>query len=283
MHQGILMDVMKKRRVPRSTVNVLLRDVMAVVLGPRSAALLSYLHGHGQNTIRAMREVIDAINDDAKGIRNGTAQVGIMLCDGCLLLVRVDRLKDRAMPRGISFVRAPSSKSTVVTPRWMTEKEQMALEESLNEIVACLESQWIPEDGMDLDDCLSQQHNIVLGLDGAPCPPTLYGWMLGYPVTYCVESQEHASQVSTCLSSDGLILYTFQARLNVVGMNDIPEDFDTLMSFSIPQSIHGGIEDHIMRWEKDMIRECQISLKVGGWSSPRLTQTTQHMGGCVVL
>lgn len=287
LHQSLLKDVCARSSkgvsrkkclsVSRDTVHLMLRDTLAVVCGPRSAALLSYVHGHGQHTIHALREIIGMMERDVMVERKG--EVSIMVSDGCLVLLKVDRLRDRAIPRGISFLHENQHNERwrdggSMKPSWMTEREQQALDESFHRIVGCLASSLPPNmDGMDMEQCLLEK-GITLGIDGAPCPPTLYGWMLGYPVTYHVVSEDHALQVSRCLSSDTLILYTLQTRPRAMEEID-----DTLMSFSIPQSLHGEMTDDMVEtWTETICRDCDQEL----WSSPLVTKTSKRVGSVVL-
>jgi len=268
---------------------MVVRDVLAVVWGPRSGVLLSYVHGHGENTIRALRKVVEMMKSDLQYLVDSAADwcqsnnnekekmknkghVSVMVFDGCLLLIRVDRLLDRVMPRGISFVE--NDDSGILSPGWMTEGEQDALEASFQRIIGCLLSFCSEEqDGLDMERCFVD-HDIFLGIDGAPCPPTLYGWLLGYPVTYQVTSADHAAQVSRCLSCNTLVLYSLRAMPRVMYGGE-----DTLMSFSIPQCLHGDVAEDIVRtWMEDMRGECHQEL----WSSPELTVASKK-GDCIVL
>ena len=263
--------------VSRDTVHLMLRDTLAVVCGPRSAALLSYVHGHGQHTIHALREIIGMMERDIVIGKKG--EVSIVVSDGCLVLLKVDQLRDRATPRGIAFLHEHqhnerSRDGGSMRPSWMTESEQQALDESFHRIVGCLASSLSTNmDGMDMEQCLLEQ-GITLGINGAPCPPTLYGWMLGYPVTYHVVNEDHALQVSRCLSSDTLVLYTLQTRPHVMEEID-----DTLMSFSIPQSLHGEMtEDMVETWTKAIRCDCHQGL----WSSPLVTKASKRVGSVVL-
>jgi hypothetical protein len=268
----------RKKHVSSGILDMVVRDVLALVRGPRSAVLLNYLHGHGENTITGLREVINMMgkNIPPGNIENiHTGNVSIMVFDGCLLLIRVDRLEDRMMPRGISFTPNTNNRNhkvSILCPAWMTDGEQEALEASFQSIVRCLSSSG-ETDGLDLEHVLSDK-GIALGVNGSPCPPTLYGWLLGYPVTYHVTSADHAAQVSRCLSCNTLVLYSLHTRPRGMDPGDT-----TLISFSIPQSLHGQMAENLVRtWGEDMIGECHQEL----WSSPEL-KVASKQGECIVL
>lgn len=286
LRQSILSDsirlrskgLSRKKHLSSEILDTMVRDILAIVWGPRSAVLLNYVHGHGQSTICALRKVINMMEKNIhpgnkERIKTGT--VSILVFDGCLLLIRVDRLQDRMMPRGISFTPKNDIKkdtAAIPSPAWMTEAEQVALEASFQDIVRCLLSSG-ETDGLDLEHILLDQ-GIVLGMHRAPCPPTLYGWLLGYPVTYHVTSADHAARVSRCLSCNTLVLYSLQTRPREMDIGDT-----TLMSFSIPQSILGEASENLVRtWGENMIGECHQEI----WSSPTLTAASKQ-GECIVL
>lgn len=276
---------LRKKHVPSGKVHTMLRDVLAVVWGPRSAALLSYVYGPGQHTICALRQVITMMETcmECVGIDEYTqpGHVAILLSDDSLLMIHIARLRDRGMPRGISFVPQDNDGHSVRS-KWINNGEQQQLEQSLHQIVGCLERHALTRhDAIDMIGCLSEE-GITLGIHGVPCSPTLYGWILGYPITYIVEDEDHASKISRCLSSNALVLYTLRTKPDMKD-SAVPDDFDILMSFSIPQNLHGKMaEDIVMKWELMMVKECQATKKWCGWSPPRLDMTTEA-GGCIVL
>ena len=176
--------------------------------------------------------------------------------EGSLLVVSLTALKHTPYPKGVVFCNTATGKlEGLIEPAWADYSEQEALEQCFGSIHDALMAEQVatmlPErehlanrglttGAMVLDSCLSR-HGILLGENGYPSIPTLYGWMLGYPVTYVIVGAEHAGRVSRSLSATTCVFYSVRTRMQSIYLDDNGDDDqpnqEEVMAFSVPQAL----------------------------------------------
>jgi hypothetical protein len=115
-------------------------------------------------------------------------------------------------------------------------------------------------------------------------PPTLYGCLLGYPVTYVVRDEDHARRIVRCLSTCTLVYHTLHTQ-PLIDRDIIPfsnqvdlDEFETIMSFSVPKdSIY---DNAVNEWHESMAKQHQWSGKV--WRFPLRSSTFSGMRGIML-
>ena len=265
-----------RKNVRSSVIHTLIRDIIAVVSGLRTGAQLNYMpYAPSETYIRSLRSVCLKIEDAmSKSIVAGK-RVMLVECDGCILVLSKDALaqfaeQTRPLPRGIGF--DLDNTGVVLQPSWVSAQEQVQVDMFISNMAARILSMDTPGSLPSLD-----LH------DAAYAPPTLYGCVLGYPVTYVVRDEDQAGRVARCLSTCTLVYHTLHAQALIdrdilpLGQMDI-DDFETLMSFSVPQdSIYDSV---VNEWHEAMAKQQQWSGRV--WRFPLRTSTFSSMRGIML-
>jgi hypothetical protein len=212
------------------------------------------------HTAGALRQII---NEMIRGERGGVALHGaiVAVCDGSLLVIDAVKLLDRSlMPRGIRFLSQEQDSSVAV--RWMDDVEQAELERQFRRLAGAIRSVTGPiascreqEESSSLLDIEVCSNEIV-----QVCSPTLYGYLLGYPCTFEVLSQEQGQSIARFLSSSDLVLYSY------VGKWANLEDDWVVLSFSVPKELseEGEWRGTLEAWRKEADKHICDGGGVGG-------------------
>lgn len=311
-----------RNRIAGVKIDVLLRDLAAVVTGLRTGVLLSHLHQESEAIYHCIRVMCDAISQKrcpidhdqeqvvvgttGRGEKEGdqTQHTDILLLtslvdEGSLLVVSLTALKHTPYPKGIVFCKNIENPEGLMEPAWASSSEQEALEQCFRSIHDALMSEqaattFLQERehtvdkqacAMVLESCLSR-HNITLGEGGYPSIPTLYGWMLGYPVTYVVVGAEHASSVSRSLSATTCVFYSVRTRMHSICSGDDARDHEQeteeVMAFSVPQRLllqqqEDACNEHLSAWQQ------RLSCQKHEWCwAPPLCDTFSTMTGILI-
>ena len=307
----------------RIVIEVLLRDLAAVVTGLRTGVLLSHLHQESESfecdIYHCVRVMCDAIcpqrvidqEQQVDGTTRGEEeeedqkQQHILLLtslvdEGSLLVVSLAALKHTPYPKGIVFCKNTKNPEGLMEPAWARSSEQEALEQCFRSIHDALmvelaattprEREHMVDNEtrtMVLESCLSR-HKISLGEGGYPSIPTLYGWMLGYPVTYVVVGAEHASSVSRSLSATTCVFYSVRTRMHSIYVNNHDARYheqqtegetEEVMAFSVPQGLLQQEDacEHLSAWQQRLSCTCQHEC----WAPP-LCDTFSTMTGILI-
>lgn len=306
-------------------IDVLLRDLAAVVTGLRTGVLLSHLHQDSEAICHCIRVMCDAISQKRSLIGQEQEQVVVgttgrgekegkklqhthilllrsLVDEGSLLVVSLTALKHTPYPKGIVFCKNIENPEGLMEPAWARSSEQVALEQCFRSIHDALMAEQAAttflqerEHAVDnqacamvLESCLSR-HNITLGEGGYPSLPTLYGWMLGYPVTYVVVGAEHASSVSRSLSATTCVFYSVRTRMHSICRGDDDDDdaryheqeTEEVMAFSVPQRLllqqEDACDEHLSAWQQ------RLSSQKHEWCwAPPLCDTFSTMTGILI-
>jgi hypothetical protein len=220
--------------------------------------------------------------------------------EGSLLVVSLTALKHTPYPKGIVFCKNIENPEGLMEPAWARSSEQEALEQCFRSIHDALMAEqaattFLQERehtvdkqacAMVLESCLSR-HNITLGEGGYPSIPTLYGWMLGYPVTYVVVGAEHASSVSRSLSATTCVFYSVRTRMHSIctgddDARDHEQETEEVMAFSVPQRLllqqqEDACDEHLSAWQQ------RLSCQKHEWCwAPPLCDTFSTMTGILI-
>lgn len=205
----------------------------------------------------------------------------------CYLMVnasavqQLGSLNDLQLPLFVLFTAASNG---TMAPRWCTPTEQSDILSRLRKEVcepldmACADGQSIP----------------LVKLDGhlrELTAPAAYGFILGYPAIYVVESADHAQAVSRCLSCTTLrfhsVLLELESSSALEGLKSLSgkkEGSGVLpMSFSLPVELEREAtwpwEDHKRVWMEGL-RQRQAAAAAAGVpiKQVKLSQVSEMRG-----
>lgn len=107
-------------------------------------------------------------------------------------------------------------------------------------------------------------------------PPTISGWLLGYPALYLAGSLEEAQATSRRLSCSSLCLHTVPCGLPAVPGVPAPEG-QPLLAFSVPAELAAAAEWEACcaAWWACLRRRHQAAARLVGWGEPQLHVAAQ--------
>jgi hypothetical protein len=280
LHHSITQDLhqtsLARKNVKASVIHTLIRDVVAVVSGLRTGAQLNYMpYAPSETYIRSLRSLCLKITDAISKCIRAAQPVMLVECDGCILVLSKDALAQfaeqaRPLPRGIGF--DLDNKGILSQPSWVSIQEQAQVDTFISHMASRILSMDTHDTLPSLDLC-----------NEAYAPPTLYGCLLGYPVTYVVRDEDHAGRIARCLSTCTLVYHSVHAQA-LIHRDILPidqmdmDEFETIMSFSVPQdSIYEAV---VNQWHETMAKQHQWSGRV--WRFPLRSSTFSTMRGIML-
>lgn len=178
--------------------------------------------------------------------------------EDCSLVVNTAAAAAAAPTPPPLFIVFAQKKNGGVEPRWASKEESDSIHVKLDAVYRALQKASTDRGVVEPsppNSPATNVHIIKLGdAAGNLTLPTINGCLLGYPVVYVVDDQEHGEAVSRCLSSTTLRVHSISACLATTNCSKKIEESNKtreggvihpLISFSLPV----GLEANAGEWK----------------------------------